>query len=173
MMLSTLSKKVILALIIMACSSDLYAFSQEQIKAVFLEKFTHLIEWPDNSNEEFVICVLNDENFARTLSRLYSVKTFKAKKVNVISLSQRDPVPFCKLLFIGKSTKNIDNINAKLDDKPVLTVSDHSEITSQNVMITISFEQNRFNYTINNKVAKKANIKISHLLLNSAKEVIK
>lgn len=173
MMLNTLSKKIILALMIMVFSSDLYAFTQEQIKAVFLEKFTHLIEWPDNTNEEFVICVLNDVKFAKTLNKLYAAKTFKSKKINVISLSDRDPIPFCKLLFIGKETRNIDNVNTKLDKRPVLTVSDHTKLSSQNVMITIFFDQNRFNYTINNKVAKEANLKISHLLLSSAKEVVK
>lgn len=173
MILTILMRNIFFALIVIVCSSKLYAFTPIQIKAVYLEKFTHLIEWPNNGNDKFVICVLNDEAFVRTLRTIYLSKTFNAKDVHIISLSDKDTIPFCDLLFIGKATNHVDKITAKLAKEPVLTVSDQQDFISKNIMITIFFDKERLSYTINNKAAQHANVKISYLLLNSAQEVIK
>lgn len=173
MTLQSLSKKLFLSLAIMLFNSELYAFSQEQIKAVYLEKFTHLIQWPDNSRKEFLICVLNNEIFLRTLEELYLSKDFNSKPVRIISLSDKDTIPSCDLLFIGKATRHVDKITAQLRNKAVLTVSDTKEFHSQNIMLTLFVDKERFNYIVNNKAARDAQISISHLLLNSAQEVLR
>lgn len=173
MILKLISKKVFLLLIVLLCSRELYAFTDTQIKAVFLEKFTHLINWPENNNSEFSICVLNDKNFAKTLREVHKDKTHKSKAVIIISLSDKDPIPYCELLFIGANTRSATKITRKLSKKPILTVSDNKSFLKDNIMITMFLSQKRFKYILNNKAAKDADIKISYLLLRSAQEVIK
>ena len=69
-------------------SAHAHGVSETQIKAVFLEKFTHLIEWPGDTNNDFVICVLNDDKFASALEDIYERKQFKGKPVKVNQVAE-------------------------------------------------------------------------------------
>jgi len=155
-------------------SPQVYAVSQTQIEAVFLEKFTHLIEWPEDSKQkDFTICILENQEFAEALKRIYKNKKFNTKDVNIVPLSRNENIPQCQLLFIGKNVQDINNTLKSIAGKPMLTVSDNREHVDNDVMITMFLLNNRFKYIINNKAAQKADIKISYLLLKSAQEVIK
>jgi len=151
---------------------ELFAVSETQIKAVFLEKFTHLIQWPQAEEETFTVCVVNDKKFAKALQRIYKTKQFNDKDVVIKSISTTDKLPTCQLLYLGSGINGIQKLLKKASNRPILTVSDQKEYIDKNVMITIFLEQKRFKYIINNKVAKEAGVKISYLLLQSAKEVI-
>lgn len=151
-----------------------YAVSETQIKAVFLEKFTHLIEWPNHSDTtNFTICVLNNEGFAKALKNIYLNKKLNDKEVDIVLLSDKDEIPECQLLFVGENTKNLKKITKTSANRSMLTVSDNKEYIHKDIMITMFLSNKRFKYIINNKAAQAADIKISYLLLKSAQEVIK
>ena len=151
-----------------------YAVTETQIKAVFLEKFTHLIEWPKSPDTgDFTICVLNNKDFAKALKRIYVSKQLHGKDVEIVLLSDNDEIPVCQLLFIGEKTKNLEKVARGISGKATLTVCDNKEYIDENIMITIFLANKRFKYIINNKAALAADIKISYLLLKSAQEVIK
>ncbi len=162
-------------LFIVLFSIQAHAVTQTQLEAVFLEKFTHLIEWPDTSaSEEFTICILNNKKFAEALKLIYADKKFRNKeKVTIINLDGYQNIPRCQLLYIGKETKDTTEALKKVAGRPILTVSNDKDRISDNVMITMFPVENRFKYIINNKAAQDVNIKISYLLLKSAYEVIK
>jgi len=168
-------RRLFLLAFILLFSYQAHAVTQTQLEAVFLEKFTHLIEWPETSDhEEFTICILNNREFAQALEQIYKNKKLRNnKKINIIQLSGKQDIPKCDLLFIGKATQNINNTLKKIAGKPTLTVSNYREHADKEIMITMFPIDNRFKYIINNKAAQKANIKISYLLLKSAHEVIK
>jgi len=160
-------------LFIFLFSINVFAVSETQIKAVFLEKFTHLIEWPKDNNEDFLVCILQDGEFSKALKDIYASKTFKNKKVSILDIKDKNKIPNCQLLFIGKETEEIDKVISRIQDRAILTVSDDNTKTTHLVMINMFLQKNRFKYVINNKAAQKSKIKISHLLLRSAQEVIK
>ncbi len=165
-------KKASFFLLIVLFCMPLHAVSELHIKGIFLEKFTHLIEWPKNDASKFTLCVLNDEEFADTLKSIYANKTLKNKPVEIISLTQKDTVPVCQLLFIGKKTKNIKHVLLQASKNATLSVCDYKPFILEGVMITMFLNEKRFNYIINNNKAKTSNIHISYLLLKSAQEVI-
>jgi len=165
--------KKLLLLLIFFSSLQLNAASETQIKAVFLKKFTHLIEWPDNNRSDFTICVLNDLRFGRELRKVYTNKEFKSKTVKIVNISEKAAIPECQLLFIGKEVRGIAKLMKSTSARPMLTVSDNKAFIEDDVMITMFLNQNRFRYIINNKRAQNVNIKISYLLLKSALKVIK
>jgi len=166
-------KKLLLLLVFCFFTSEVFAVSETQIKAVFLEKFTHLIQWPQEDADEFIVCVLKDKAFAKALENIYKSKTFNKKRVRVINIENKNNIPKCQLLFIGKKTKRIDILLNSLNKRSILTVSDNKDHIPKNVMITMFLNKNKFKYIINNKAAKEANVQISHLLLRSAQEVIR
>ena len=171
MIKSKLMNKVVLLLIVLF-NFELFAVSETQIKAVFLEKFTHLVQWPQEQKESFVVCVVNNNKFADALKEIYKTKKFQNTPVLVKKISADEKIPECQLLYLGEGIEKVEDIINTLSDKPVLTVSDQEEYLDKNVMITIFLKQKRFKYIINNKAAKHANMKISYLLLQSAQEVI-
>lgn len=171
-MIIPIMKKPSLLLLIVLLSAQLYAVSELHIKGIFLEKFTHLIEWPQNDTPTFTICVVNDEEFATTLKKIYANKILKNKPVEIIHVTQEDRLPECQLLFIGKTTKNIKRILAQASQNAVLSVCDYKPFILEGVMITMFLNEKRFNYIINNNKAQGSNIRISYLLLKSAQEVI-
>jgi len=166
-------KRFFLLLILCLFSNNAFAVSETQIKAVFLEKFTHLIQWPEQNNKEFVVCVLQDKAFAQALKDIYKAKTFNKQTVRVISVKNEKYIPRCQLLFIGKKTRDMKAVFQSLGKRPILTVSDNKENIPEDVMITMFLTKNRFKYIINNKAAQDVDVHISHLLLRSAQEVIK
>ena len=163
--------KRIFLILLLLFSTQVFAISETQIKAVFLEKFTHLIEWPKKEHKKFTICIINDKKFANALEDLYENKKFNNLNVDIKYLSSTNNIPKCQLLYIGKNTKNTKKIIKKLNDSPVLTVTDDKNFIDDEVMITIFLKQKKFKYIINNKAAKEADMKISYLLLKSAQEV--
>lgn len=172
-MIILIMKKPSLFLLIVLFSAQLYAVSELHIKGIFLEKFTHLIEWPQNDASSFTICLVNDEEFAQVLRRIYADKTLKNKPVQIMSLSDEEPIPACQILFIGKEAANVKRILQTTSEQAVLSVTDHKPFALDGIMITMFLNQKRFSYIINNKEAQNANIRISYLLLKSAQEVIK
>jgi len=161
-----------LLLLVLLFNFELFAVSETQIKAVFLEKFTHLIKWPKQQKESFVVCVINNEKFAKALKEIYKKKQFQNTRVLVKSISSGDEIPSCQLLYLGKGIQKVDELLNNISGKPVLTVSDQQEYISKNIMIIIFLQQKHFKYIINNKAAKDADMKISYLLLQSAQKVI-
>jgi len=168
---SFLFKLILLVLL----SSNLYAVTQKQIKAVFLEKFSRLITWPENedANQVFTVCVLNDTELAEALNKLFETKKFNNKRIHVIELTSKDSVPKCKLLYIGKDTKKIDLVLDSIKGQSILTISDKHIDRNKDIMITMYLTKKKINYIINNKIAIESNVRISHLLLRSANEVLK
>ncbi len=155
-------------------SCQAHAVTPTQVQAVFLEKFTRLIEWPETEQSlEFTICVLNNTDFANALEHIYQNKKFGKKDVNIIRLGENQKIPQCNLLFIGKNTRDIVKTLKQISGRAMLTVTDNKEYIDNNVMITMFLVDNRFKYVINNRAAQQADIKISYLLLKSAHEVIK
>lgn len=165
--------KTISFLILLLLSIELYGASEDQLKAVFLEKFTHLVEWPKEDKTNFIICIMNDKDFADELRNIYEDKKLNINTAHIIDVSDKEDIPDCKLLFIGKDTKDPTLIINKISNRPILTVSDNKKFIDKNIMINIFFSNKRFKYVINNKAAKEADIKISYLLLRSAHEVLK
>lgn len=151
---------------------ELFAVSETQVKAVFLEKFTHLIQWPKEQDSKFVICVVNDKKFAKALKEIYQTKKFHDKEVIVQNISAQEKLPSCQILYFGSGTKGVKKLIKSLSQKPILTVSDEQDFLDDNVMIAIFLKKKRFKYIINNRAAKNAEMKISYLLLQSAQEVI-
>ena len=149
------------------------AVTETQIKAIFLEKFTHLVQWPETTDDEFIICVINDKKFAKALESIYKTKRFENKPVRVIRLNSENTIPSCHLLFLGEKTSHTKNLLSKIKNRPILTVSDEENLLHDKIMISIFLKQKKFKYIINNKAALEADVKISYLLLQSAQKVIK
>jgi TPP-dependent 2-oxoacid decarboxylase len=147
------SKYVLLLLLIFIIIRPIFTIAQVseyRLKAIFLERFTHFIEWPDSAKlydkkTPFIIGVYGDENFKTILESIYATQKIKSHKVIIKSIKDTSEIPKCHLIYIGKNVKkNIKGIVNSAQKMGVLTIGE--KINSSNNGIIIRF------YTVNRKI---------------------
>jgi len=89
-MLNRLKASTMLLLIVLCWPNSAYADLPEyEVKAVFLERFTRFVEWPDmdpveNPLKNFVIGVIGKNPYGDLLERIYSERKIKDRKVEIL-----------------------------------------------------------------------------------------
>lgn len=153
----------------------LYAQASEyKLKAVFLERFTRFIEWPDNSDfsdstKPFIITVIGENPFGKTLDELYEKTKIKNKKVQIKYIKDIKKIDSCHILFISASMSNsLDKILDYTRTRPILTIGDHPDFALRGVIINFFIKNKKVRFEINEKSLEQSRLYISYLLLNAA-----
>ncbi len=151
--------------------------SEYNVKALFLERFTRFIEWPEESavndiSQPFILGIIGENPFGTILEQIYSQKKIKDKKVEIRYISDKNEIPGCHLLFISKSEKKaLSKILSFTREKQILTVSDTKKFAAQGVLINLYIVENKIRFEINELEARDSGLFISYRLLNLAKIV--
>jgi len=151
--------------------------SEYLLKAVFLEKFTRFIDWPDavhpaDSTGLFIIGILGEDPFDVDLETVYKNQKIKNRPVRVRNCQQIHEVDDCDLLFISQSEKDrIPEIISSVEGKPILTVSDSDEFSGKGVIINMFVTNNKVRFEIDEQAIQRAGFHVSYLLLKEAKIV--
>ncbi|OVE73711.1 hypothetical protein BVX93_01025 [bacterium B13(2017)] len=147
------------------------------VKAVFIEKFSKFITWPNEEkiveqDSPIVIFVLGKNPFGGILEKVFSKRLIKNKIVNVIYAKQIEEIPECQILFISKSMKKeIKTIMTFIKDKPILTIGDTHGFCEKGVHINMFIEGKNTRFEINNESAIAAGFSFSYHLLKMGKLV--
>jgi YfiR/HmsC-like len=152
--------------------------SYNDVKAVFIERFTRFIDWPDEQTiknaDNFIITVIDDADFYNTLTSVYENVKIKNKKVDVRQISDLKDIKGCQLLFIGSSQKkNLDAITKIAGEKDILTLSAGEGFAKQGTHINFFLKNNQVRFEVNEELLKESGFKVSYLLLNVARIVKK
>ena len=156
------------------------AFSQPveyTLKAVYIEKFTRFIEWPDSCNMDdkekpFIIATLGETPFKKSLNNIFSIQKIYEKPVKIIHLNSPKPGEKCHILFIsGEMQDIVESITDELGDKPVLTIGDTPGYCKKGVLINFFIEDDKLYFAINEESVEKSPLDFSFYLLNMAKIV--
>ncbi|MBF0518941.1 MAG: YfiR family protein [Nitrospirae bacterium] len=147
-----------------------------ETKATFILNFTIFVEWPssvsDGSNDitTLNICVFDNTPLVKELS-LQKEKYNSSKKVSIIAVDNTDKISNCHILFIGQANAaDISTMLAQIENKPVLTISDHKSFNKNCGIIQFVIKDDTVRFKINNEAAKKAGLTISSQLLELADE---
>ena len=167
-------------LIFLLILSNTYITSQTKqntVKAVFLERFTRFIEWPQNDTFQdiaipFMIGVVGDEDFFTLLESMYSKIKIKNKPVQIMYIHELDDIGKCNLVYIADIDKfSLNNILNQVADQAILTISNHDGYAEKGVLINFYIQDQRIRFEINENALKKSGLYMSHLLLKEAKIV--
>lgn len=170
-------KIVPLIIFLTGVMTEKQSFSQSReslVKAGYIEKFTHFIEWPESFNKNdstdtFTIAVVGENTFGKALEELLSKVKIKDKPVRIIYISSVDEIHNSMILFISGSEKNIlEKILNYTTGKPILTISDSKGFGLKGVIINMFSEGNYIRYEVNRSTLEKSGLKINSLLLNHA-----
>ncbi|MGM0407815.1 MAG: YfiR family protein [Bacteroidota bacterium] len=166
--------------IILLTAIPFRGFSQASVyvlKAVYLEKFSRFITWPeecsmDDPNQPFIISVIGKSPLTENLKQIYAIKEIKKKRVIINQIEDLKDIEGCHILFIAESEKNkLDKIIALTKHQPILTVSETKGFAEKGVLINFYEEDNKLRFEINETAVFKSPLQMSFYLLNSAKIV--
>jgi hypothetical protein len=165
----------LLLLVLIAMSNEISAQSREYLlKAGYIEKFTHFVEWPEITNindttSVFSIAVIGENKFSNAIEEMFTKVKVKNKKVRISYISSINEIKDLMILFISESKKDkLDEILNYTTGKPILTIGDTKGYGKKGVIINMFIDDNYIRYEINMKALNKSGLQISSLLLNSA-----
>ncbi len=153
--------------------------SQENlIKAVYIEKFTRFIEWPDHflvedTTKPFYIGVVGKSNMAMTLREVYRKLPIRNKQVKVEEIINIDDLNGqdrkYHILFVSSdSEKWLDDIIEYSFENNILTIGEGDEFAKRGLHISFVVFEDRVHYTINESSVYDSDLFMSYRLLNSA-----
>lgn len=144
------------------------------IKAGYIEKFTHFVEWPASSNVKpyndiFTIAIIGYNNISKTLNDIFTKSDSEDIEYKIVEINTIEQIKECKILFISDSEKNnLEEILEYTNGKPILTISDSKGFGEKGVIINMFQEGNYIRYEINRKTLNESGLIINSLLLNYA-----
>lgn len=164
--------------ILLASSRPLPGQEKEYtVKAVFLEKFTRFVNWPEASgmadtSKPFVIAIIGENPFDPPLEQLYARQKIRGKKVEIRHLAGLNAISDCHLLFIATSMKTrLPGILDATRNKPILTVGDTEGFAEPGVLINFYFADDKIRFEINESAVQASPLSMSYLLIQVAKIV--
>ncbi len=145
------------------------------VKAAMIYKMLSFITWPEdeeaNQNAPINLCVYGKNPFGKYIYALES-ESVDSKSINVIMGNELKGLSDCQVLFISTSEKHrYRSVISKIQNEPVLTISDIKDFSLSGGMIEFVKTGHRIGLVINYGNVLKGNIRISSRLLRIAKRV--
>lgn len=148
--------------------------SEEMLKAAYIEKFTHFVQWPDSSNSEmnnerFVISIFGNSELETAMRDIFAKANIQEKRFEIRNISSVDQIKGSRVLFIPRSEKNfLDEILSYTYGKPILTISDTNGFGERGVIINLFLDGNYVRYQVNRNSMLTSGLIINSLLLSYA-----
>lgn len=169
---------VLVSNLLLICSS-MYGQTADEymLKAIFLGKFSHFIDWPNNIKEDtdsFQIGVLSENPFDDMLESVYDGKTIWNKPVHIKYFKHITDTELkdINLLYIpSDQSKNLDEIIVISNDQSILLVGDTKGFAQKGVHINFFLDDNKIRFEINELALHNSGFFVSYRLLNIAKVV--
>lgn len=147
------------------------------MKAVFMERFTRYIEWPQtalNNDSTFNILFLGENKFGNKMDQLFSVTPIQNKPVKVFYSKNIREIAGCHIVYILPSMKGrLSDVLKIVSQYPVLSLGDTPGFANRGVMINFVVENDMLRFEINLKEIRESELNAGSALLKIAKIVEK
>lgn len=147
-----------------------------ELKAEFIEHFTHFIEWPATSfgddSKPFVLCIAGPNPFGTYLDTLVRERRIQNRKTVLRAVTDAAGVDGCHVLFLAnvarsKSAPLVETASGR----PVLTIGDGLPPAEPSVLVNFYPEGTRVRFEVNLRAVKTSGLKFSSRLLKLARLV--
>ncbi len=143
--------------------------SESEVYSMMMFNFTRYIQWPDNSQPEFVIGVVGNNEILATLNTWYGGKPRGNKTYVIKKFSSAADVTDCQVLFIDRSRSGeFDAINTKLKGKGTLIITDKTGLGEKGSAINFKTVDSKLKFELNQKAIEASNLKVSGSLASLA-----
>jgi hypothetical protein len=170
-------KQIVLLIILLAGSifptkTDAQA-NEYLLKAGYIEKITHFIEWPgirNNNDSIFKIAVLGEAQLSRAMEDIFNKVKINNRKVEIVTITNIQELKECHILFIPKiKTSELNKVLKYVNGKPILTISDTDGFAEAGCFINFYKYENMLRFEINQKSMKDAGFIVDYRLLKVSK----
>lgn len=145
---------------------------QSKFKAIIMYNFTKYIEWPNISNNEFIISVLDNEELSDELKNIAKVKGVGTNKLIIKDILSIDEVSHCQIVYIPQNKyKELANCIAKSGNQNVLIVTEMDNGCKNGAGINFITNEGKISFEINKNNITKRKLILSGQLLLLGKEV--
>ena len=147
---------------------------ESEVKAEFIERFAHYIEWPPVAFEAdttaFTVCVIGDGGMDTLLEKVLAKTKIKGRQSMLVLMREGESPAGCHILYIGSGERDqVENIVRQIGESPVLTIGDSLEAKDYLVHINLFLEGSHVRFTINAAAAKANGLNMSAKLLALAR----
>lgn len=171
----TLGLAALLALTTPAPAQDTQQYSEDEVRAVFLYRFTGFIEWPPAAvpAPDFTIAVLGADGVAEVLGRLLTGRSIKDEPARVHRISRVEDLGDARVVYVGAAGRDtMAALAAAVGDRPVLVVSSAEQGLARGVTINFVSRDRHVRFEVSLTAASRAGLKISSDLLAVATRVV-
>jgi hypothetical protein len=152
---------------------DAPAFTEYQVKALFLLNFTKYVDWPAETlalaDTPFAIGVLGANNFGDELKKIVEGKTVGGHKIIILQADTQNDWNKCQMLFISASEKKrLPEVLSQVRNLPILTVGETDQFTQQGGVINFTKKDGKVRLEVDLNAARQAKLQISSRLLSVA-----
>jgi len=145
-----------------------------EVKAAFIYNFARFVDWPASAfshpQAPLVIGVRQGDPMGPALQAL-SGKMVQGRPIRVLLTDKAEEFKNCQVVFLGRPADR-RVLREILSHLPILTITDEeAEFKNLGAVINFIVVENRLRFEINQKAARRANLKISSQLLKLARLV--
>jgi hypothetical protein len=170
---------IALAALVAGVSAPVCADELEyRVKAEFIERFTHFIDWPpaalESSERPFMLCVVGDSPLTSYLERMAHERRIKEHRIELRRIKTLPEGAGCHLLVIGSGERpRLRQILSHVINHPVLTIGDADGFAKEGVLINfVVDDEGRVRFEICSTELKRSGLKVSVQLLRMARVVM-
>jgi hypothetical protein len=150
--------------------------TEYEVKAAYLYNFAKFVEWPPEAlaggAEPFVIAVVGNDPFGRTLDDLLATKTVQDRPLAIKRVATPEEAVRAHVAFVSASEQaRLPRILQVLKNTSVLTVGDMPEFAERGGMIGFRMDGQKVRFDINPEPAEDARLRMSSQLLKLARIV--
>jgi len=173
---------VLLALLLPAArantsSQEAPAYSEYEVKAEFIERFTRFVVWPESAftspASPFVVCVWGSGPLAVQLERVVARGRIKDRPARLLHVEPSDGLDGCHILYVAAADRvAIRSVLSRTRGKPILSVADQPGLAEDGALINLIIDEDgAVRFEINREVASASGLKISAKLMRLARLV--
>jgi hypothetical protein len=134
---------------------------QEKYLAAFIYQFTNYITWPGTSGE-FIIGVIGNTPVIQHLKQLAKEKKVGASSIVIKEWGSASDIGQCNILFVPESEKvNLTSIKSKVENKPVLIVTESPGLTKSGAGISFVKQEGKIRFEIHKTNLTKVGLVVS------------
>jgi hypothetical protein len=115
-------------------------------KALLIEQFTRLIEWPEGAladGQPFVVCIVGRSQTAEELAGLARWRQFKGRSGTIRRVQPGEALQACHLVYVAQSeAQRLEGVLESIGQAPVLVVGDTPTFAERGVHLSL-FEERR------------------------------
>ncbi len=175
-MIRSVLNKIFIVILLLSClgliSPGFAQRSEYEVKAAFIEKFTHFIEWPLDTADQghFIIFVFPDSPLVPHLKTLFEHHLVKGKPVDVLISNNLMLLDSAQIVIVHHSEKHLmPVIHSIVRNKPILTIGDYPGFLEAGGILLLFREEDHIRFAINITALSETKLIVSSQLLKLAK----